>query len=103
MLEFGDDLKKMVLEYEEREELVAKCTKDADTVVQVMMEWSLMWRGNKLVEKWYEGDFVHRLPGLRTESAKQIMQELKNSNPNEWWWVEIVERGINYEHLNGKK
>jgi putative hydrolase of HD superfamily len=102
-LPFGDDLLGLVEEYEERESLEAKCAKDADSVAQLYLEWVLAWRGNKLAEKWFEGDYVNRVPFLRTESAKKLALEMQDSNPHEWWWAEFVDGGINHEHLNSKK
>jgi putative hydrolase of HD superfamily len=102
-LPFGGDLLSMMEGYEERESLEAKCAKDADSVAQMYIEWVLAWRGNKLAERWFEGDFIHRVPHLRTESAKQLALQMKDSNPHEWWWSEFVEKGINYDHLNSKK
>lgn len=102
-IDFGKDLENVIKEYEERETLVAKCAKDADTVEQVYLEWVLSWQGHRLAEKWFQGDFIHRLPYLRTESAKKILIKMKDSNPHEWWWSEFIDKTINYEHLNSKK
>lgn len=102
-LPFGDDLLKLVEEYEVRETLVAKCTKDADILAQIYLEWLLSWHGNKLAEKWLEGDYVNRVPFLRTESAKKLALAMKDSNPQEWWWSEFVDKGINHAHLNGTR
>ena len=101
-LPFGKDLLKMMEGYEERTSVEAKCTKDADSLAQLYVEWLLSWRGNKLAERWFEGDFVHRVPHLRTESAKKLALAMKDSNPHEWWWSEFVDKGINYDHLNSK-
>jgi putative hydrolase of HD superfamily len=102
-IEFGPDLEAMVLEYEERKTVIAKCAKDADALEQVYQEWVLSWQGHKLAQKWFEGDFKYRLPSLRTESAKKLMEALKDSNPHEWWWIEFVDKQINLDHLNSKK
>jgi putative hydrolase of HD superfamily len=102
-LEFGADLVGLVEEYEDRETLVAKCTKDADCIAQMYIVWVLTWRGHKLAEKWLDGDFIHRVPSLRTESAKQLALSMKDSNPQEWWWSEFVEKQFNLEHLNSKR
>jgi len=102
-IEFGNDLLKTMQEYENRETVIAKCAKDADTVAQMYLEWLLSWRGNKLAEKWFEGDYQHRVPHLRTESAKTLALSMKDSNPQEWWWSEFVEKNINLDHLNSKK
>jgi len=101
-IDFGDDLKIVVDEYEDRKSLISKCAKDADSIEQMYQEWVLSWQGNKLANSWFEGDFVHRVPYLLTESAKQIALSMKDSDPNKWWWAEFVEKGVNYKHLNGK-
>jgi putative hydrolases of HD superfamily len=102
-LPFEKDLLELAESYEVRESPEAKCTKDADIIAQMYIEWVLTWRGNKLAERWFTGDFTHRVPHLRTESAKQIALQMKDSNPHEWWWSDFVDKGVNYSHLNGKK
>lgn len=98
---FGKDLEKLVEDYEERKSAVAKCAKDADVLAQIYMEWLLAWQGNRLAERWFEEDFSHRVPYLFTDSAKQIAQAMKESDPHDWWRSEFVENGVNYDHLNG--
>ena len=102
-LPFEEDLLGVLTEYESRESLVAKCVKDADSVAQIYIEWLLAWRGNKLAKRWFEGDYEHRVPYLRTESAKQLVLVMRNSNPHEWWWSEFVDKGVNYKHLNSDR
>jgi len=102
-IEFGHDLENIVDEYEERKNLISKCAKDADSLEQMYQEWVLSWQGNKLANQWFEGDFVHRVPNLFTESAKKLALEMKASDPNKWWWAEFVEKGVNYKHLIGKE
>jgi len=101
-LPFETDLLGIMEEYEERETPVSKCVKDADMLAQMYIEWLLAWRGNKLAERWFEGDQIHRVPHLRTESAKQLAAAMKDSDPQAWWWSEFVEKGVNHRHLNGK-
>lgn len=101
--DFAIDLKNDIEEYEKRESKLSKCVKDADAVAQMYMEWTLSWQGNRLAEKWFKGDMVHRVPGLRTESAKKLIELIKDSDPQEWWWNQFVENaGPNLNHLNGK-
>ena len=102
---FGEDLKKLLGEYEERETLEAKCAKDADSIEQIYQEWLLMWQGNKLAQKWFESDFKDRVPGLRTESAKKLAYEMKDSDPHEWWWSQFLkdDKAVDLEKLLGKK
>lgn len=101
-IDFGEDLKNVMDEYEDRQSIISKCAKDADSVEQMYQEWVLSWQGNKLANQWFEGDFTHRVPMFFTESAKQIALSMKDSDPNKWWWAEFVEKGIDYKHLNGK-
>lgn len=99
---FGKDLLGELTEYEKRESKVAKCVKDADCVAQMFMEWTLAWQGNKLAQKWFDGDFVTRVPSFRTESGKSLAESLKNSDPQEWWWDDLINKnGPNLKNLNG--
>ena len=99
---FAKDLKNEVEEYEKRESELSKCVKDADAVAQMYMEWTLSWQGNRLAEKWFKGDIIHRVPNLRTKSAKKLIELIKDSDPQEWWWNQFFDRdGPNLKHLNG--
>jgi len=101
-LDFGKDLEKMVTEYEKRETVTAKCAKDADLVEQMYQEWVLMWQGNKLAQRWFEGKQVHTVPKLYTASAKQVIESMKDSNPHEWWWSEFVDKNYSSKNLTGR-
>lgn len=102
-LPFGEDLVNLMQDFELRETPEAKCAKDADILAQLYIEWLLAWQGNKLAEKWFEGDFTNRVPFLRTKSAKKLTHQMQDSNPQAWWWAEFVDKGINHDHLNGKR
>jgi len=104
-LPFSDDLLNLVNEYEDRETLVAKCAKDADSLEQMYQEWFLMWQGNQLAKIWFESDFRDRVPNFRTESAKILANQMKDSNPQEWWWNEFTDDGVakDLSKLIGKK
>jgi len=99
---FAKDLMNELDEYEERKTKLSKCIKDADHVAQMYMEWTLAWQGNKLAEKWFKGDMIHRVPSLKTESAKKIVRMIKSTDPQDWWWDELVNKqGPNLKNLNG--
>ncbi len=99
---FGKDLQAEVLEYEARKTKLSKCVKDADCIAQMFVEWSLAWQGNRLAEKWFINDMKNRLPYLKTKSAKKIVRLIKSTDPQDWWWSELVEKkGPNLKHLNG--
>ncbi|MBI4359072.1 MAG: HD domain-containing protein [Candidatus Nealsonbacteria bacterium] len=104
-IDFGGDLERLLGEYNERKTLVSKCAKDADSLAQMYHEWVLTWRGNKLAQQWFEGDFIERVPNFHTKSARQLAFAMKKSNPNEWWWDEFVTKdgkAKTKEHLLGK-
>lgn len=104
-LPFTDDLMNLIKEYEDRDTLVAKCAKDADSLEQMYQEWFLMWQGNQMAKTWFESDFKDRVPSFRTESAKILANQMKDSNPQEWWWSEFTENGSakDLAKLVGKK
>lgn len=101
---FGSDLQELLEEYEEQKTLEARCAKDADSLEQLYQEWVLTWQGNKLAERWYEGDYNNRVPKMKTESAKKLAYELKKSHPHEWWWTQFVKHGkpVDQSKLTGK-
>ena len=104
-VKFGRDLKKLLDEFESRKTLVAQCAKDADSLAQMHHEWVLTWQGNKLAEQWFKGDFIERVPNMHTASAKKLASSMRQSNPNEWWWRELVTKkgkAKNIKHLLGK-
>lgn len=102
-INFSKELKSEVEEYEERTTKISQCTKDADCIAQLYMEWTLAWQGNKLAEKWFKGDLKNRVPFLKTKSAKKLITLLKKSDPQQWWWSQFVSKaGPNLEHLNGR-
>lgn len=104
-VDFGKDLERLLTEYNDRKSKISKCVKDADQFAQMYHEWVLMWRGNKLAQQWFEGGFKSRIPYFHTKSGKELALELKKSNPNEWWWDELVSKSgqpKNKEHLVGK-
>jgi putative hydrolase of HD superfamily len=104
-LPFSKDLMSLIAEYEDRETLVSKCAKDADSLEQLYQEWFLMWQGNQMAKAWFDSNFKDRVPYFRTESAKTLAHQMKDSNPNEWWYAEYLENGHvkDLVMLNGKK
>ncbi len=102
-LPFRDDLAGLVDEYETRKTSVSKITKDADSLEQLYEEWVLAHLGNKMAERWYLRDYKLRVPHLFTKSAKKIAEEMKTSQPHDWWFEELIEKGFKQEYLTGKK
>jgi hypothetical protein len=55
-----------------------------------------------LAEKWFKGDLIHRMPNFKTKSAKKIVLLIKNTDPQDWWWDDLVKKeGPNLKNLNG--
>jgi len=103
-IDFGGELVELVMEYEQKKTKISKIVRDADSLAQMYHEWVLAWQGNKLAEQWFEGDFIARVPYLFTETAKKLAYAMKESNPNEWWWREFVNKdgkAATKEHLLG--
>jgi len=103
---FSYDLINLLKEYEDRETIESKCAKDADSLEQMYLEWTLSWQGNKLAQRWIDGDFKDRVPHMKTKSAKKLAVQMKKSTPQEWWWSQFVnENGTakDLEKLLGKK
>lgn len=101
-LPFAQDLEKIFVEYDDRQTLVSRCTKDADSLEQIYQQWVLTHLGNKLAQTWLEGDFQNRVPFLYTNSAKKLAQAMKASSPHDWWIDEMLKKNLNYEYLNGR-
>ena len=102
-LPFEKDLDNLIKEYEERETLIAKCAKDADNLEQIYQEWVLTYTGNLMAKRWFEGSTKHRIPFLRTKSAKKIFKFFKTNQPHDWWFEDLIEKGVKQEFLTGKK
>ena len=91
-ISFSEDVKNLLKEYKNKQTLISLCARDADSLAQIYSEWALMWQGNKLAGNWFESDFNDRIPSLKTESAKKLAYAMKDSNPNEWWWSQFLEK-----------
>ncbi len=102
-LPFGEDLKQIFQEYNDRETLVSKCAKDADTVEQTYQVWVLSHMGNKMAERWFTDSFKDRVPHLRTKSAKKLMLKMKNSHPHQWWYEALLNQPTTSHLLNGER
>ncbi|MDQ5958164.1 MAG: hypothetical protein QG665_515 [Patescibacteria group bacterium] len=79
------DLEKVYLhEYEKRECIEAKIVKDADNLEFDIELKELEQMGSLLPEKWYSSRKFVRDEKLYTETARQIWDEIQNSNPDAW-------------------
>ncbi len=76
-----NELLDLMKEYQKRESLEAKITKDADTLDQLLLELEYAQRGNKLAQEWAD-DTLNR--NLFTESAKKFREEILKTKPSDW-------------------
>jgi len=80
-LEFGQDVQALFDEYEERSTLEWKIAKDADYLEQafqakIWVEQGYSWMQNRI-------DNVGA--ALKTDSAKNVWEEMVKSSSNDWW------------------
>lgn len=81
---FGQEIKKMYLEFEERKSFEAKLAKDAD-----QLEWLATLReeevkGNDKAKSWAR----IALKRLKTPTGKKLGQALLSIHPDHWWFSE---------------
>jgi putative hydrolase of HD superfamily len=81
-LPFGQDIEKIIDEFEERKSLESVVAKDADNI-----EWILSLKeqsdvGNKRADEWIK----LAVKRLKTKSAKEIAQQVLKTDSNAWWF-----------------
>jgi len=101
-VDWGIWLQDLINTYEHRQDPISKCVKDADQLAQMYHERVLMRQGNKLAAQRFEGDLEKRVPYFFTESAKNIAQQMLESNPNERRRDEFVTKNYNHKDLVGE-
>lgn len=79
--DFHDDIMELFHEYEHRTTLEGSIAKDADYLEQAFQAKKYMELGYKETNDWNTN--IGR--ALRTESAKQIWQELQTTGFTDWW------------------
>lgn len=77
------ELLAMTQEYEARNSLESKLTKDADLLDQIMLLKEYSWQGNMEAARWLE-DKEH-IKRLYSRSAKKLAQEIMAQKPSDWW------------------
>jgi len=83
-------------EYEKRESREAIVAKDADMIDQILLLREYEWQGNKEAALWLRGksgeEKSRHITALKTESGKQISEEIMNRAPSDWWneiWTNV--------------
>ena len=79
--DFHDDIMNLFHEYEHRDTLEGMIAKDADYLEQAFQAKKYMELGYAETEDW----IINVGKALRTESAKQLWQELQTTGFTDWW------------------
>lgn len=83
-LPFGEDIKKITIEYLERKTLDAKLAKDADNIEWILSmkeQWDI---GNERAKEWME----IAIKRLKTDSAKKLAEQIRSTDSNDWWFTD---------------
>jgi putative hydrolases of HD superfamily len=80
-LPFGDDIKLIIHEYEERKSKESIVAKDADNLEWIFSLKEQYDTGNIRAERW----IASAIRRLKTESARKIAEEMQSTDSNEWW------------------
>jgi putative hydrolase of HD superfamily len=81
-LEFGDDIKSTIDEYEERTSKESILAKDADNLEWIISLKEQVDIGNKRAEEWIPS----AIKRLKTESAKNVAAGIMQVDSNHWWF-----------------
>ena len=81
-LPFGDDIKKILEEYEKRESKEAILAKDADNIEWILSLKEQFDTGNSKAKDWID-IAINR---LKTEVGKKMGEEVVNTSSDDWWF-----------------
>ena len=79
-LPIADNISELLQEYEKRESKESIVAKDADLLDQMILQQEYFHQDEKNGKIWHN----HTERDIKTESAKQLAQEIRKSNPFEW-------------------
>jgi putative hydrolase of HD superfamily len=81
-LPFGNEIKQLIVEFEEEETEEAKIARDADQLefILALKEWKDI--GNAYAEEWLE----FSLKRLKTETAQELAKEILVTDSSLWWF-----------------
>lgn len=83
-LPFGDDIKAIIQEYEERTSPESLLAKDADTLEFILSLKEQVDIGNDRAESWLPSAFKR----LKTPEAKQLAEKIQKTESDRWWFAE---------------
>ena len=81
-LPFGDEIKKLILEFTEGTSEEAKLARDADQLEMILALKEYKDLGNKYADEWLE----FSLRRLVTDSAKQLAKTILETDSSLWWF-----------------
>ena len=81
-LPFGDDLDKLLDEYEERKSKESILTKDADSLEFILSLKEQVDIGNKRAESW----IPRAMKRLKSEEAKKLADKIIKTDSDRWWF-----------------
>jgi len=81
-LPFGNEIEKLVLEYEEGTTAEAKLARDADQLEMILALKEYKDLGNKYADEWLQ--FSYRR--LQTDSAKELAGVILETDSSLWWF-----------------
>lgn len=81
-LPFGEDVKELIDEYEERESLESKIVKDADNLEFIISLKEQQDIGNARAQTW----LPPALQRLKTEEAKELGKVIMEVDSDRWWF-----------------
>ncbi|MCL5411635.1 MAG: HD domain-containing protein [Patescibacteria group bacterium] len=87
-LPIGEEILELLREYEERKSAESIVAKDADSLDQMVLEQEYFFEDPINRKKWQ--DFMEKK--LKTESAKKLSIEIRNSNPFNWLYQIMDEK-----------
>jgi putative hydrolase of HD superfamily len=98
-LPFGQEIKDLLSEYEERESLEARLVKDADHIELLLSLKEQQDVGNNRAATWIPSLMMR----LKTESGKKLAEAVIVTPSDDWWFSEKDKADSWWVDRNGKK
>jgi putative hydrolase of HD superfamily len=90
-LDFGDDIKEFIDEFNKRETKEALAARDADQIALILQLKEYGDLGNKYSDEWIS----YALQRLSTEAAKELAASIIQTDWSNWWFKEKGDWWIN--------
>ena len=86
-LPFGDQIKELIAEYEERQTAEAVLAKDADTLEWILAMKEQQDTGNDKAKRW----LADALKRLKTPEGKRLGKKIQTTDSDRWWYFSAEE------------